>query len=222
MNKLLITHSLSRQLCGAAAQTRRSTTSQQHATTEKTSQNANQPTADHRNYRRQHHLHALSRQSAARRSQLHRTGDGHQGVEGSQDRQDDERRAALQRHHLPSRHSELHDPGRRSDGHRHRRSGLHLQGRVQSRPHLRPARPPGHGQQPAPNTNGSQFFITEVPTASPERPSHHLRPVPGHRRGEEDCAAGERSPHRPPLRSAEDHPYQDHRSAPPGASGSNP
>ena len=59
--------------------------------TEKSAQ-GRRPGADRdlRNHCGQHHLHAVSRQGAADRRQLHRAGDRNQGLEGSEDRQDDE------------------------------------------------------------------------------------------------------------------------------------
>ena len=72
------------------------------------------------------------------------------------------RRSLLRRAHLPPRDPRLHDPGRRPDGHRHRRPGLRVRGR-DARTQARQARHTGHGQ-PGPNTNGSQFFITDAKT----------------------------------------------------------
>ena len=87
----------------------------------------------------------------------------------------------LQRPHLPPRHRRLHGPGRRSQGRRHRR--------------LRPSRPPGRVQRPAPRPrrrlggahraaeHGQQPVLHHALAASDaRRPIYRLRP--GHRRHE--------------------------------------
>src|SRR6478752_4102343 len=75
--------------------------------------------------------------------QLRRARPGHQGVRRGQ-RQD---RPVLRRVDLPPRHRGLHAPGRLPDRHRHRRTGLHVQGRAAPRAHLRQALPARDGQR---------------------------------------------------------------------------
>ena len=72
-----------------------------------------------------------------------------------------EGRQALRRHHLPPRHPQLHDPGRRPRGHRHGRSRLQVRRRNQGlAPRLPEARQARHGQL---------------------RPQHQRQPVLHHR-----------------------------------------
>ena len=63
-----------------------------------------------------------------------------------------------------------------------------------------------------PDTNGSQFFITEVPYPQPEWRIHHLRPMRrGHRRsGKTDCTHGPRR-QRPALSPGEDQPHHNRK-----------
>ena len=62
-----------------------------------------------------------------------------------------------------------------------------------------------------PDTNGSQFFITEAwRTAAPQRPLHHLRPVRrcGRRAGQENRPHGQRPEQRPTLQAGQDHTHR--------------
>ena len=58
------------------------------------------------------------------------------------------------------------------------RSRLQLQGRVQPRPYLRPARPPGDGELRAEHQRFAVLHHRSS-NAAPERQAHHLRPVRG-------------------------------------------
>ena len=88
-----------------------------------------------------------SRPRAQDGAQLRRAGRGHQGVDRPDDRQPAQR-AALRRHGLPPGHRRLHDPGRRPARHRHRRPGLHVQGRVP--PRAAPSTSPTCSRWPTP------------------------------------------------------------------------
>ena len=71
---------------------------------------------------------------------------------------------AFRRNDLSPRHSRLHDPGRRSDGHGYGRPGISLPGRDEGL--TAQFDKPGKlaMANSGPETNGCQFFITVAPT----------------------------------------------------------
>ena len=95
---------------------------------------------------------------------------GHQGVR----RRHRPHRPVLRRPHLPPGHPRLHDPGRLPARHRHRRPGLHLQGRAPPRAGLRQALPARDGQRrPRHQRLAVLHHRRRDPVA--ELQAHHLR-----------------------------------------------
>ena len=95
--------------------------------------------------------------------QFRRAGRRHQGVDRPEERAEGEA-AVLRRPDLSPRDRRVHDSGRRSARHRDGRPGLQVRRRVPARSCGTPSPASCRWPTPAPNTNGSQFFITLAPT----------------------------------------------------------
>ena len=82
----------------------------------------------------------------------------------------------LRRPRLSPRHPRVHDPGRRSHGHRHRRPRLQFDDEFSPELKIDKPRPAGDGQ---PRAGHQRLAVLHHrgDAAAPHRPAHHLRPV---------------------------------------------
>ena len=119
------------------------------------------------------HLRAVRQAGAQDRRQLRRPRARRAAVEGSEDRRVGQE-AAVRRHRLPPRDPRVHDPGRRSQGQRHRRSRLRVRRRVRSVADDGQGRHAGDGQSRAGHQRLAVLHHREGDAVA-QRQAHHLR-----------------------------------------------